>query len=66
MREVISKELEQVRIFVKWHHFREIRPDTDYNYQFSDDRNTLIFICIWNMENKNDKSCKNKINKNKI
>ena len=24
--EVISRELEQVRIFVKWHHFREIRP----------------------------------------
>ena len=24
--EVISRESEQVRIFVKWHHFREIRP----------------------------------------
>ena len=26
--EVISRESEQVRIFVKWHHFREIRPYT--------------------------------------
>ena len=25
--EVILRELEQVRIFVKWHHFREIRPN---------------------------------------
>ena len=24
--EVISRESEQVIIFVKWHHFREIRP----------------------------------------
>ena len=24
--EVISRKSEQVRIFVKWHHFREIRP----------------------------------------
>ena len=26
--EVILRESEQVRIFVKWHHFREIRPST--------------------------------------
>ena len=25
--EVISRESEQVRIFVKWHHFRELRPN---------------------------------------
>ena len=43
--EVISRESEQVRIFVKWHHFHEMRPYTIPIYR----RQTIVkyfFIII--------------------